>query len=126
MDEKRDRLGELYIIIIILQRGVAILQYVILAYFTRVMDTYKGRLLVCSGIAGLIGGGLLLWRWWEKRTSYNHYEQEECVDQYMAFHYTSPSDYIAFSFGPKDALDFPARCVELCKKHKSVSSFIIL
>ena len=100
---------------------------VILEYFTRVMATYKGSLLVCSGIAGLIGGGLLLWRWWEKRASYNNrYEQEKSVDEYMAFHYTSPSDYIAFSFGPKDALDFPVRCVELCKKHKSVSLFITL
>ena len=80
-------------------------------------------------MAGLIGGGLLLcnWSWWKKRTSCdNYYEKDKNIDEYMAFHYASPLEYIAFSFGPKDALDFHVRCVELCKKHKSVSSFIIL
>ena len=88
--------------------------------FTRVI-------IVCSGMAGLIGGGLLLWKWWKKRALCdNPYELDKNVDEYMAFHYASPLEYIAFSFGPKDALDFPVRCAELCKKYKSVSSFIIL
>ena len=43
------------------------------------------------------------------------------VSEYLAFHYCPPEDYMKYSVGPKDALDFPLRCAELCLKHKPVS-----
>ena len=77
---------------------------------------------VVGGLAGLLGGGLLLWRMWKKRCcTENPYETEKIINEYMGFHFASPSEYVTFSFAPKDALDFPVRCAELCKKHKSVS-----
>ena len=39
----------------------------------------------------------------------------------MAFHYAPPEEYMGYVFGPKEALDFPKRCAELCLKHKQVS-----
>ncbi len=39
------------------------------------------------------------------------YETDEIVDQYLLFHYGSAGEILPFSFGPRDALDFPARCV---------------
>ena len=77
---------------------------------------------VLSGLAGLAGGGLLLWRWLRCRNrDDNPYETAKSVNEYMGFHYASPSEYISFSFAPKDAMEFPLRCAELCRKHKSVS-----
>ena len=77
---------------------------------------------VVSGLAGL-GGGLLLYRWLKQRRNRegNPYETDKSVNEYMAFHFASPSEYVSFSFAPKDALDFPLRCAELCMKNKSVS-----
>lgn len=81
---------------------------------------------VSSGVAGLIGGGLLLLRWWRRRSTFdNPYEKMKSVNEYMGLHYASPSEYITFSFAPKDALDFPLRCAELCEKHKSVRCSIM-
>ena len=44
------------------------------------------------------------------------------VSEYLAFHYCPPEDYMKHTMGPKDALDFPLRCAELCFKHKPVSN----
>ena len=52
----------------------------------------------------------------------NVYETTKSVNEYMAFHYTPPSEYIAQPFCPKEHLDFPLRCAELCIKHKNVCS----
>ncbi|KAL5463946.1 hypothetical protein EMCRGX_G032898 [Ephydatia muelleri] len=49
----------------------------------------------------------------------NVYETTKSVNEYMAFHYTPPSEYIAQPFCPKEHLDFPLRCAELCIKHKN-------
>jgi len=38
----------------------------------------------------------------------------------MAFHYAPPEEYLTYSSGPKEALEFPRRCAELCLKHKQV------
>lgn len=47
----------------------------------------------------------------------NPYETERLVNEYMGFHYAPASDYVAYSIAPRDALDFPVRCAQLCKKH---------
>lgn len=39
------------------------------------------------------------------------YESEDLLHQYLLFHYGSPEDQLPWPFGPRDALDFPARCV---------------
>ena len=52
----------------------------------------------------------------------NPYEAEKMVGEYLAFHYCPPEDYMKYTMGPKDALDFPLRCAELCFKHKPVST----
>ena len=50
----------------------------------------------------------------------NPYEEEDVVDQYMAFHYASPEEYLRYRDGPRNGLDFPKRCAELCFKNKQV------
>lgn len=80
---------------------------------------------VFGALAGVFGSGVILWRLlkWMRGSCVrgNPYESRKLVDEYMALHYTTPSEYMAFSFGPKDAAYFPVRCAELCKRHKSVS-----
>lgn len=39
------------------------------------------------------------------------YETETLLNQYLLFHYGSDHDLLPFSFGPKDSLHFPIRCV---------------
>lgn len=53
--------------------------------------------------------------------SSNPYEATKAVNEYMAFHYTPLEEYMSYVFGPKEALDFPKRCAELCLRHKPVS-----
>ncbi|GFR70378.1 type 11 methyltransferase [Elysia marginata] len=45
------------------------------------------------------------------------YESKKLLNEYLAFHFGKPEELIPYSFGPKDALDFPKRCAELCLKH---------
>lgn len=40
------------------------------------------------------------------------YETEALFDQYMLLHYGEPSDQLPWVFGPREALNFPARCVQ--------------
>lgn len=42
------------------------------------------------------------------------YETDKALSQYMLFHYGSDQDQLPFSFGPKNALNFPVRCVTEC------------
>jgi SAM-dependent methyltransferase len=45
------------------------------------------------------------------------YESKRAVDEYLFFHYGDDNDkalQMPYSFGPKDALDFPARCARIC------------
>ena len=39
------------------------------------------------------------------------YEDQEILAQYLLFHYGSDAELMPYSFGPKEALDFPKRCV---------------
>lgn len=41
----------------------------------------------------------------------NPYETDELLSQYLLFHYGSPADQLPWPQGPREALDFPARCV---------------
>jgi len=43
--------------------------------------------------------------------SNNTYETEKLVNEYLLFHYGSNNDILPWDFGPRDALDFPARIV---------------
>ena len=45
------------------------------------------------------------------------YESEKLLSEYLVFHFGTPEELIPYPFGPKDALDFPKRCAELCLKH---------
>lgn len=42
----------------------------------------------------------------------NIYETEPLLAQYLLLHYGSPDEVLPFAFGPRNALDFPRRCVE--------------
>ena len=42
------------------------------------------------------------------------YETDAALSQYLLFHYGAEEDLMPYSFGPKDALHFPVRCVEEC------------
>jgi putative 4-mercaptohistidine N1-methyltranferase len=41
----------------------------------------------------------------------NVYESDFLVDQYLLFHYGTAEDQLPYSFGPRDALFYPTRCV---------------
>mmetsp|Transcript_15957 Transcript_15957/g.34611 ORF Transcript_15957/g.34611 Transcript_15957/m.34611 type:complete len:342 (-) Transcript_15957:239-1264(-) len=43
------------------------------------------------------------------------YESSRAVQEYLCFHFLR--DLIPFDCAPKNALDFPKRCADLCKKH---------
>ncbi|GFO37976.1 type 11 methyltransferase [Plakobranchus ocellatus] len=45
------------------------------------------------------------------------YESTKYLSEYLVFHYGTPEEVIPYPFGPKDAIDFPKRCAELCLKH---------
>ena len=47
------------------------------------------------------------------QNSNDHYESNKTLDEYMAFHYAPPDEYIKYPFCPRDALDFPVRCAQL-------------
>ncbi|BFZ07423.1 hypothetical protein BsWGS_10462 [Bradybaena similaris] len=52
-----------------------------------------------------------------KCASSNVYESEKLLGEYLVFHFGTPEQLIPYPFGPKDALDFPKRCADLCLKH---------
>ena len=41
----------------------------------------------------------------------NIYESDLLVDQYLLFHYGTAEDQLPYSFGPREALFYPTRCV---------------
>jgi len=41
----------------------------------------------------------------------NPYETSQLLNEYLLFHYGKPEEILPYDFGPKGALDFPARCV---------------
>jgi putative 4-mercaptohistidine N1-methyltranferase len=50
------------------------------------------------------------------------YESDEVLHQYLLFHYGEPADQMPWSFGPRDGLEFPARCVSEGVKVDSLPS----
>lgn len=74
-----------------------------------------GTLGVTSGIALYSTVKLLKER--RKRRQANVYESEKLVNEYLVFHYGSHQEILRYDFGPKDSLDFPKRCADLCLKH---------
>ncbi|MBK1859523.1 putative 4-mercaptohistidine N1-methyltransferase [Cerasicoccus arenae] len=49
----------------------------------------------------------------------NVYETEPLLAQYLMLHYGAPEEVLPYAFGPKNALDFPRRCVEdLVARHE--------
>jgi len=75
----------------------------------------RSELLCLSGCAlGL--AGLYAWRHYysSKHATKNVYESERMVNEYLLMHYGTDMVLCQWSFGPKDALNFPRRCVEVC------------
>lgn len=44
----------------------------------------------------------------------SYYESDDILSEYLLFHYGKEADILPYSFGPKEALEFPARCVSEC------------
>ena len=44
------------------------------------------------------------------------YESPQMLADYLLFHYGEDVDVMPWEFGPKDALQYPARCAQLCQK----------
>jgi len=42
------------------------------------------------------------------------YESARLLSEYLLFHYGAPREILPYDFGPRDALDFPRRCVTEC------------
>ena len=76
-------------------------------------------------VAGITGSGILLWRYRKsaRKAEGNPYETEQLVNEYMGLHYAPANDYVSYKFAPRDALDFPVRCAQLCKRHNSVRDY---
>ena len=44
----------------------------------------------------------------------NPYETEKLLGEYLLFHFGSAEEILAYAFGPREALEYPARCVGEC------------
>lgn len=42
-----------------------------------------------------------------------YYDSDRGLAEYLLFHYGAPEDQLPWSFGPRDALEFPERCARL-------------
>lgn len=42
---------------------------------------------------------------------HNPYETDKLLEEYLLLHYGSPDTVLPWAFGPREALEFPARCV---------------
>lgn len=62
----------------------------------------------------------------KRREEDNVYESQKLLNEYLVFHYGSASEILKYDFGPKDSLDFPKRCAELCIKHFKEGSSVPL
>ena len=78
-----------------------------------------GSLALTTGIAAYS-----TYKWWSisrgrRRSGKGNesYETPKVLNEYLVFHYGSPSDVLQWDFGPKDALDFPKRCADVCIEH---------
>jgi len=94
------------------------------------LDALDWRRFSIASLLGLasLGFGYFLLKLFRRRSAKkpeiappeNVYETDKLVNQYMAFHYAEAEKYFKYDFGPKDYLEFPLRCAELCKKHMTV------
>ena len=50
----------------------------------------------------------------------NPYETDKLLSEYLLFHYGAPGEILPYDFGPRDALEFPARCARLCLGNASL------
>ncbi len=46
----------------------------------------------------------------------NVYETDRLLTMYLLFHYGSETENLPYGFGPREALNFPQRCVDLCRE----------
>jgi putative 4-mercaptohistidine N1-methyltranferase len=53
------------------------------------------------------------------------YESSRAVSEYIQFHFGEPTDLMPYSFGPKDALNFPQRTADICKKYAGKQSSVL-
>ena len=53
------------------------------------------------------------------------YESGRATAEYLQFHFGLPSDLMPFSFGPTDALHFPARTADICRRYASSSASVL-
>ena len=44
----------------------------------------------------------------------NIYETDKLLAEYLLFHYGAAEEILPYSFGPREALEYPARCVSEC------------
>ena len=44
----------------------------------------------------------------------NIYESDKLLAEYLLFHYGAAEEILPYDFGPRDALEYPARCVREC------------
>ena len=70
---------------------------------------------VTSGVAIL--STLQLWRVTRKKKKESVYESQRALHEYLLFHYGGPGEVLRFDFGPKNSLDFPKRCADMCMKY---------
>lgn len=70
---------------------------------------------VSVGIAGYAVYRLVQDRKSQKQT--NIYESQKLVSEYLVFHYGSPEEILRWPFGPKNCLEFPKQCADLCMKY---------
>lgn len=52
----------------------------------------------------------------------NPYESGKLLEEYLLLHYGPESEVLPYAFGPRQALDFPARCVLECLEPQSLNS----
>ncbi|XP_048732686.1 uncharacterized protein LOC125649291 [Ostrea edulis] len=55
----------------------------------------------------------------ERRRRYKSsvYESQKLLNEYLVFHYGAKQEILKYDFGPKESLDFPKRCADMCLKH---------
>ncbi|XP_001640561.2 uncharacterized protein LOC5520849 [Nematostella vectensis] len=72
---------------------------------------------ICS-VSALAASALAVavYRYFPRRKQ-NAYDTKKLVNEYLLFHYGKPEEVLMYDFGPKDALDFPRRCADLCIEH---------
>ncbi|XP_071962127.1 uncharacterized protein [Antedon mediterranea] len=74
-----------------------------------------GALLVSSGVAAYSTYKLLsLQKSIDANKEATDYESEKVLSEYLVFHYGAPHEVLRYSYGPKDALDFPKRVADEC------------